>query len=312
MTEVISKVIPILLLIGFGYYLQVKKIADKHTMAMVKKAVINIALPAVLFITFKNMDLRLEYFFISVTVFCMLILFYFVGSALNMVKAMHHTVLPFLTTGYSFGLLAIPLFGAVYGIENLGIISIFGVAHELFIWFVYLTLLKGKLGGQRFTMEIVRKFFESPIILSILIGLFFNLTGWNRFFGSNFLLIGVERTLSYMAATATPVILIVIGYGLHLEHSYMKISYKLLVIRLFVTLTVGYLVKLAIIDPIIGTPGELFNIAYFTFLIMPPPFSLAIFVGEYSTEENMIISNNTTVISTVASIVIFLAATFVA
>lgn len=49
MDIVIAKVIPILLLIGIGYFIQIKKVTNDHAMHMAKKAVMNIALPSVLF-----------------------------------------------------------------------------------------------------------------------------------------------------------------------------------------------------------------------------------------------------------------------
>lgn len=311
MSEVISKIIPIIMLVGLGYYIQLKKLADKQSVATIKKAIVNIALPAVIFIAFKNMELKIEYLIISLVVIAMLTVFYISGTLVNKIASLKHVLLPFTTTAYSFGLLTLPLFGAVYGIENLGIISIFGIGHEIFAWFVYLTLIRGKFGGYKFSYTTIKNFLKSPIIIMIILGLFFNITGFNKYFSSNFILSGIERTILYIASTATPVILIVVGFGLKLEHSFMKVSIKLVVVRLFIMLTIGYIFKFLVINPIIGSPSKLFNIAYFTFLISPPPFSLAIFIGEYSSEENMAIANNTTVISTALCIFIFLIATFI-
>lgn len=306
MDIVLSKVIPIILLIGIGYMLQIRKLVSEDTMHMAKKAVMNIALPSVLFLTFKSMDLRLEYLLISIIIFFMLLGFYFVGFVLNKVPFLNHDILPFIVTGYSFGLITLPLFGAVFGNENLGVISVFGIAHEVFIWFVYITLIKAKFNNQKFDMSTIKSFATSPLIMSIVIGVFINLLGFNKFFETNFLLRGIDNTLVYLAGTATPVILIIVGFGLKLEPGYIKTPIKLLILRLLVTFGLGYIVKLLIINPIVGDVSRLFNIAYFTFLIMPPPFSLAIFVGEYSSEKNTIIANNTVVLSNVVSVIIFL------
>ena len=61
--------------------------------------------------------------------------------------------------------------------------------------------------------------------------------------------------------------------------------YFFVAIRLTVILVVGYLFKFFVIDKII-TPDKLFNYAYFTFLILPIPFSLPIFVSQYGTKED--------------------------
>ena len=306
MDIILSKVIPIIVLITIGYLIQRKQLADDHSMKIAKKAVMNIALPSVLFLTFKSMDLKADYFVISIIIFFMLLLFHIVGLLLNKVPMFHHDTLPYLVTGYSFGLIALPLFGAVYGIENLGVISVFGLAHEVFIWFVYITLIKAKFNNQKFNLSTIKGFLVSPLIIAVAFGLGINLLNLNHLFMSNFLLKGLENTLVYLAGTATPVILIIVGYGLKLEKGYIKTPIKLLALRLAITLIVGYGVKIFIINPIVGEVSYLFNVAYFTFVIMPPPFSLAIFVGEYSSNENAIIANNTIVLSNVVSVVVFL------
>lgn len=304
MSEILAKVIPIFILIFMGYGAQHYELADRRTMDTVKKAVINVALPSVLFLTFKNMEFKLEYLLITIIVLVMLVVFFLVGVLVMRLTKSEHKVLPFLMTGYSFGLLGIPLFSAVYGQENLGVISVFGIGHEIFIWFIYLTLIRNNFGRQKFTIDTILKFVKSPLIIAIVSGLLVNFLDLKIWFDRIFVLKGLENTLVYLAATATPVILIIIGYGLKLEKSYVSISIKFLIFRLFITLTVGYLVKFLIMDQLFDISSKMFEIAYFTFLIMPPPFSLSIFVDEYDHEQG-IIATNTTVLSTVFSIIAF-------
>ncbi len=149
MTEAMTKVIPILLLMGLGIFLQVRQLVDKNTMTMLKKGIINMALPAVLFMAFLNMDLSKEYLMISLIIFLFMNVLLLTGILLNRIKLIHHPVLPFLMTGFAFGLLGIPLFGGVYGFENVGSLSILGIGHEFFAWFIYFTVLKYQLGGEK-------------------------------------------------------------------------------------------------------------------------------------------------------------------
>lgn len=311
MFEAVSKIVPIILFISIGFGLQIKNLVDEKTMGIIKKGVLFLALPAVLFIAFMTMALKKEYFLVSIIIFVMMYLFYLAGTVLNKILRINSMVLPFLTTGFAFGLLGIPLFGGVYGLENVGVLSVFGVGHEFFAWFIYFTLVRQKLNGEKFSKTTITNFVKSPIILAIVLGLIVNLTGFTTVINQNALLKGIENTLQAMADLTTPLILIIIGYGIRLEKNYMNKALQLLVIRMSVVFAIGYIIKWLVMMPLIGETTVLFDMAYYTFLLLPPPFMLAVFVSEYSTKENAAIANNTIVLSTLVCIVLFAVGVFV-
>nr|WP_307905883.1 hypothetical protein [Clostridium botulinum] len=78
-----------------------------------------------------------------------------------------------------------------------------------------------------------------------------------------------------------------------------------MIIRMSIILSIGYVFKFLILDKII-TLDVMFNYAYFTFLILPIPFSLPIFVSEYGTNEDKELINNAVVLSTVICIIVFI------
>lgn len=305
MSDIVSNVIPIVLLICFGYFIRLKEMLTEDIMNGIKKIVIDISLPAILFITFINMEIRKEHFVIMIVTVFLLFTFYFVGELINKIKCIHNPLIPFITSGFCFGLLGIPLFGTVFGTDNLGKISIFGVGHEVFIWFIYFNLLKMKFTKEKLSCKVILEFFTSPLLLSIILGVVFNLFGFSIYFKENALLRGVFQTIKYISNLGTPLILMIIGYDLKLNKKYIKKSFIFVAIRLTVILLVGYLFKFLVIDKII-TPDKLFNYAYFTFLILPIPFSLPIFVSKYGTKEDTELVNNAVVLSTVVCIVVFI------
>lgn len=305
MAEGLTKIVPILFMLVMGFVLQIRDLVDEKTMHNLKKGVLNIALPAVLFIAFKDMDLRKEYFLVSFIVFLMMNSFLFAGMLINKIFRIDNIVLPFIVTSFAFGLLGIPLYGSVYGIENVGILSVFGIGNEFFAWFIYVTLIKQKLNGEKFSRETVKNFIKSPIILAIIGGILINVLGFQQWIDKVFILKGLELTLSSLALMTTPLILIIVGYGIKLEKIYMKKAFQFLFLRLLVILAIGYLVKLLVFNPLLGEGSQMFNMAYFTYLILPPPFMLALFVSEYSTEENAAVTNNTIVLSTITCVILF-------
>lgn len=306
MEEIIAKVIPILLLIGLGFYLQQKNIVKEEVIDAVKNGVVNIALPSVLFLTFRDMTLKKEYFLITIFIFILLLTLYGIGILLNKIKSISHPLIPFTITTCSFGLFGVPLFSSIFGIENLEKLSILGIGHEFFIWFIFYTLMKIKFKGESFSVEVIKGFLKSPLIIAIILGLALNISGYNLIFEQNPLLKGIDYVLQDLSSLATPLILIIIGFGLKFNKQYMKESTKLTIIRLVTILVVGYAFKFLIIDRII-VDDKLFNYAFFTFLILPPPYSLPIFVGEYSNDKYRDIANNVVVLSTIICIVIYVA-----
>ncbi len=304
MGEITSKLMPIIILIALGKLMNKKQMMKQSTIDEIKSFIINIALSSVLFIAFVNMELRREYFLVFIMVFITLCIQYILGFLLNRVKWIKHPVVPFITSGCTYGLLGIPLFAALFGIENVGKISILGVGHEFFIWLVFYTIMRMNLRQERISIGIAKAVIKSPTIISIALGILFNMLGLGEWLRSNPIATGVYTTLEYLANLATPLILIIIGYGLNLEKKYMKESLKLLSIRMLSMLSIGYAVKFLVIDKIMQ-PDILFNYAYFIFFILPPPLSLSIFIGTYSNKENEALTNNTVVLNTVVSISIF-------
>jgi len=309
MEAVISKVIPILLLFMMGYIFKKTSYFNNETINGFKKAVINIGLPAVLFITFVNLEFKREYFALIIIIFVLCMILYFVGKILNNIPAIQNPILPFLMTGFCFGLLGIPLYSTVFGEANLAELSVIGVGHELFVWFVYVSLVKLTFKGEKFSLKTIKGFITSPLILAVVIGLFINLAGLSKFFYSQPILNGIYVTVEYLSKIATPLILIVVGYGLSFNKKYAKLTFIYVIIRTVGVLFVGYIIKILFIDNIIGT-NQYFDYSYFTFLILPPPFSLPIFVSEYGTSEDAELANNVVVLHTCLCMVIYIGFVF--
>ena len=67
--QIINQVLPILLLISLGIWIRRKGFLADKTIDELRKVVVNIALPAVLFISFLNIELKSAYFVIFVVLF---------------------------------------------------------------------------------------------------------------------------------------------------------------------------------------------------------------------------------------------------
>ena len=79
-TLIINRVLPILFLIGLGYWIRRREFLQASTIDDLRKVVVNITLPAVLFIGFLKIDLELKYLVLFITLYLLCIgLFAFVA-----------------------------------------------------------------------------------------------------------------------------------------------------------------------------------------------------------------------------------------
>ena len=139
--QIINQILPILLLISLGIWIRNKEFLAQETVDELRKVVVNIALPAVLFISFLNIELKSSYFIIFVVLFSLCIILFFLGKVIRKQFNIQHSYFPYLMTGFEYGMLAISLFGAAYGLDKIGYIAVIDLGHEIFIWFVFMPLL---------------------------------------------------------------------------------------------------------------------------------------------------------------------------
>jgi predicted permease len=67
--DIFNRVLPILILIGLGHWIRRSNFLSESTMEDLKKIAVNMALPAVLFLSFLYIELKLKYFVIFVVLF---------------------------------------------------------------------------------------------------------------------------------------------------------------------------------------------------------------------------------------------------
>lgn len=307
MIEIFAKTIPIFVTIGLGIYFRKTNFISTDTIEEMKKLIIQLCLSAVLFLSFYNMELKSEYFILSFVVVILFISMFFIGKLLKNINFFNHKMLPFVTTSCTFGLLGIPLYTTVYGIENLGYLSVFGIGHEVFVWLIFYVHMKLHFANEKFSTDTILGFLKSPMIISILLGLSFNATGFKNLLDSNSIATGLIASVEMISKITTPMILITIGYNLKFDIGYTRQSLIFILARFVVMFVVGYAFKILLIDKIIET-NPLIDMAYFTLLVIPPPSSLPLFVSEYISKKDGELVNNMVVINTIISIFIFVVA----
>lgn len=304
MFQIINRIVPIIILLAIGKLFQVTNVFSHETIADIKKLVVNLALPAVLFLSFLFVDLQVELFlfFPIMLVYC--ILLYLLGIGLHRLLKIKGEYFPFLMTGFEYGMMGVALFGAAYGLEQISKLAIIDLGHEIFIWFVYVALLIRKRDGVTDTGKLIRMFATSPMIIAIFAGLLLNFLGLRDALGDMPLVGGILETVELIGSLTIPLILIVVGYGIQFDRSEFVYSFRVILLRMLINIPVALLLNHFLVRGLMGLDLG-FQAALFTLLILPTSFIITLLMKQ-DLEDEIHSVNNTLTLSTIVSIIVFI------
>ncbi len=305
MTEIINRVLPIILLIALGFWTRRSGFLTPRTIDELRKIVVNLALPAVLFIAFLNVELESRYAVVVVTTFLLGIVLFLLGRALQPRFGARHGYFPFLMTGFEAGMLGISLYGAAYGLDQVGSFAIVDLGHEIFIWFVFLALLLAKRDGTRNSRALFASFIRSPVVVAIIAGIALNLVGARDVLYDAPIMGGVMNTLAFIGTLTVPLILLVVGYGIQLDREGIKEAATPVAVRAAILLPLALILPPLLMGRLLGTDAYA-QAALFTLLILPPPFIIPLYMKPDADDERRYV-NNVLSLYTVVSIVVFIA-----
>jgi len=288
--DLISRVIPIFLLLGLGYLIKISRFLSAKTIDDLKKIVVTFALPPALFITFLNVELDFSIFVFALIIFGLNTLAIFWGKFAGRHFSKEHPYFQFLIPGYEYGMLGLSLFAGAYGIENAGAIALADLGHEFFIWFLFVPLLMNTVSNKTSVKSVIGNFLKSPVIIGIMFGILFNLLGLKTFLYENWITSSVMTTFDFLATLVVPLILIVIGYGIQLQKASFKELGIVLLVRLGFWMPIFLLLNYLII-PLFFPFGKMFTHALFTLFILPPAFIIPVFMSKENKEEETYIHN---------------------
>jgi predicted permease len=210
---------------------------------------------------------------------------------------------PFLATGFEYGMLGVSLFGAAYGLEAVGTIAVVDLGHEIFIWFVFLALLLKKRDDLQGAGQLAKVFFQSPVVIAILLGILFNLLGLQVFLTEGIVTGAVIAALNFLSNLTVPLILIIVGYGIKLSAEGLRESLLVTLLRLGLLVPLALVVNALLIRGALGL-GKPFEAALFTLFVLPPPFIIPLYMRSGDEDERRYV-NNVLALHTVVSLILF-------
>ncbi|HKM02984.1 MAG TPA: AEC family transporter [Lachnospiraceae bacterium] len=281
MSELLRKLLPILILIVIGFYAKQKKLFSESFIEGLKVLIINIALPAVLFDAFSKMTLQVSYLLLFVLIFLYCVLLYLLGVGLNKAfpKVFKRIYTKGYMTGFEFGMIGVGLFGAIWGMDQLPVIMLIGFGHELFIWFFYVILIS-KTNHHSFDFrKTIGHFLKTPTIIAIILGIIANLSGIRQLMDGNVMGQSLLSVIEFLKPLTSPLILIVIGYTMVFHNTNVRETATYILSRLVLVLGLGTLV-LFITTHLIHGLDSLFITAFYAFILLPAPYILPLYIQD--------------------------------
>ncbi len=310
MNELIKRIIPVFLIIFIGYFIKRKNVVTDDGIKTLKKLIVTIFLPASLFFAFLDADLDEKYLVLIAGVFLLCLLLYFIGFVFKKFNVLDSIYGAEFFTGFEFGMVGIALFSGIFGVKALPVISLIGLGHEFFIWFVYLPFLQSHSDEYKTSFkDVLISFLKSPIIIAIIAAIIFNKAGLANTLRNNFISGGFLTAAQWFSSVTISVVLIVLGSSLRFENiSFLK-SLKFIALRIVIVAAAAVGGFFAV-NRLIPDLPVLFPYAWLTFFILPPPYIIPIYVPDSHKEENIFLSN-TIMLYTLISLAVFVVFLFI-
>lgn len=129
------KVVPVILLLLLGYLLGWRNFLSPATRADLKKLVVNITLPAALFLAFARVSLAPRLLMIPVVIFSACLIVLLASRRLSPKTWTGSQYFPYLMTGFEAGMFGYAIFGTVYGQENIFKFGLVDLGQVTFVFF---------------------------------------------------------------------------------------------------------------------------------------------------------------------------------
>lgn len=307
--EALSKVVPVILLFLLGALLRKTRFLEESTVGDLKKLIVNVTLPAVLFLAFAGVSLEARHLVIVGLVFVGCVLALLVGRLIGHPLGLPSPYFPTLMTGFEAGMMGYAIFGAVYGAANIFNFAVVDLGQVTFVFFVLVPFVQRLSTGAASFTATLRGFAKTPVILAIFLGILFNRLGLESVLRGWPPTEAVFRTLELLAAVTTPLIGLVIGYEVRLQRGALGRPAQAIVMRLALWVPAGLLLNALVIRPLFGA-DLLLQAAVMTMFILPPPFVIPLYMGRVNQEDRTFVVN-TLSLATLVTLVAFTVVTVI-
>ena len=297
--SVLEMVLPVVFMILIGYFCRVSGILTKDGLNGIKSVISNITLPVVLFKAFYATSYSLDSLLMFSVVFISCSLALGCGFLLNRFVP-DSKLMPYLLSGFEVGMLGYALYGLLAGSDQLSYMATVDLGQVLFVYTVYLTLLKNATGQKPSLGAMLKEMSKNPAFRGVVLGIIVGITGLGNLITTSPVGGIFTETIEIITIPTSSMILIIVGYELSMRKDLIGPVLKTLVFRMVV---MGVLLCAAtlIIFQIIPFDKQLF-MALILLFSLPAPFIIPLYAD---VESEGIYISTTLSMGTLVTILIF-------
>lgn len=287
---VVARVLPVIFLIILGHFLRRFSIISQKTIDDFKKLVVNLTLPALLFMAFADTAFEARNLLIVLAVFASCTVMLIAATLLRKPLGIDNRYWPSLFAGFETGMMGFSIFVAVYGAEEMYKLAIMDLGQVTFVFFVLVSVLKRVNGESSGVGKLILSFVKSPVIISIFLGIAAGLIDLPGILNANAAGGAIMETLNIIGSLTMPLICLAIGFELRIDKSNIVKPFLTAATRLLVLLGLAFVINQVIISGILDLDST-YEIALYTLFMLPPPFVLPIFMDGKKERDKQLILN---------------------
>lgn len=273
--RILQTALPVLAALALGVLCRKLNFLTRDGVDTLKKVVVNLTLPAVVFAAFATAEYSLQTIAIPVLVFLLCCLGLVLGRLLARLLRLPGRVTPYLAGGFEAGMLGYALFALLFPQASSARFAILDLGQTLFVF----TLYKALLSGGKETKSLWKDIVNTPILWGTFAGLLVGATGLFGWMVRNGSAAVVTSLTDFLSAPTGMMILLAVGYDLDFAQIRWRETARFVVLRL-AAMAILFAVLLLVNRTLLH--GIIFEGAALLLFILPPPYVLPIFADEPS------------------------------
>lgn len=273
--RILQTALPVLAALALGVLCRKLNFLTRDGVDTLKKVVVNLTLPAVVFAAFATAEYSLQTIAIPVLVFLLCCLGLGLGKVLARLLRLPGRVTPYLAAGFEAGMLGYALFALLFPQASSARFAILDLGQTLFVF----TLYKALLSGGKETKSLWKDIVNTPILWGTFAGLLVGATGLFAWMVQNGSAAVMTSLTDFLSAPTGMMILLAVGYDLDFGQIRWRETARFVVLRL-AAMAILFAVLLLVNRTLLH--GIIFEGAALLLFILPPPYVLPIFADEPS------------------------------
>lgn len=273
--RILQTALPVLAALALGVLCRKLNFLTRDGVDTLKKVVVNLTLPAVVFAAFATAEYSLQTIAIPVLVFLLCCAGLVLGRLLARLLRLPGRVTPYLAAGFEAGMLGYALFALLFPQASSARFAILDLGQTLFVF----TLYKALLSGGKETKSLWKDIVNTPILWGTFAGLLVGATGLFAWMVQNGSAAVMTSLTDFLSAPTGMMILLAVGYDLDFGQIRWRETARFVVLRL-AAMAILFAVLLLVNRTLLH--GIIFEGAALLLFILPPPYVLPIFADEPS------------------------------